>query len=97
MIRPSLRRIAVLALCVVVLVGSAALSAKPLAPVSPDSTEVSTGVTSGFWDTVWRFLVRVWTKTGSAGDPYGKPASTQGGQPATENGSATDPFGLPGN
>jgi hypothetical protein len=104
MIRPSLRCVAVLALCLV-LAGSGPLSAKPRATVSPDSTAVSKGVPAAFWDTVWSFLVSVWPKNGSASDPYGgpkngssldpfgNPSSGQGSQP---DGSAGDPFGLPG-
>jgi hypothetical protein len=85
MIRPSLRRIAVLALCLV-LAGSAALSAKPRATVSPDSVAVSRGGPVSLWDTVWSLLVKVWTKNGGAGDPYGVGA---------KNGSASDPDGKP--
>lgn len=89
MIRPSLRRIAVLVLCLV-LAGSGLLSAKPRAAGAPNSAAVSRGGSAGFWDTVWSFLVNVWTKNGSAGDPFGKPpASTPDG----DNGSASDPFG----
>lgn len=97
MFRPSLRRIASLALCAV-LAGSATLSAKPLATVSPDSAAVSQGLSeAGFWNTVWSFLVSVWTKTGSSPDPYGGASNGQGPtQPEADTGSAGDPYGLPG-
>jgi len=109
MIRPSLRCIAVLALCAV-LAGSGPLFAKRRAAVSPDSAAFSQ-VPAGVWDTVWRFLVNVWPKNGSAGDPYGGPktgsspdpyggtSSGQGTtQPEADNGCAIDPYGhcLPG-
>jgi hypothetical protein len=98
MFRPSLRRIAVLALCVL-LAGSGALSAKPRATVLPDSVAVSKGARAvGLWDTVRSFLISVWTKNGSASDPFGNPTSTQGSQPEVDNGCSGDPYGhcLPG-
>jgi hypothetical protein len=111
MIRPSLRRIAVLVLCLV-LAGSGLLSAKPRVAGAPDLAAVSRGDSAGFWDTGWSFLVSVWArngasgdpfgvgpKNGSAGDPNGKPSSGQPSQPKTKNGCHIDPNGqcLPGN
>jgi hypothetical protein len=104
MIRPSLRRIAVLALCVL-LAGSAVLSAKPRATVSSDSAAVSKGAPAGFLDMVWSFLLSICTKNGSspdpfggtkngsASDPYGNPSSTQGSRQDGGNGSTGDPNG----
>jgi len=98
MIRPSLRRIAVLALFVALAVSGPSF-AKPRATASPHSATVLKVVPAGFWDTVRSFLVSVWTKNGSAGDPYGNPSSGQGiPQPAADNGCSLDPYGqcLPG-
>jgi hypothetical protein len=105
MIRPSLLRIAVLALCLV-LAGSGLLSAKPRVAGAPDSAVMSKGVPVGFLDTVWSFLVNVWTrngpgsdpdgrpKNGSSPDPDGKPSSGQPSQPDGDNGGgASDPYG----
>jgi hypothetical protein len=94
MFRPSLRRIAVLVLCAV-LAGSGALSAKPRATGSPDSVVVTKGVPAGLWDTVWRFLVSVWTKNGGASDPYGGASNGQSPPPSSsDNGSSGDPYGV---
>jgi hypothetical protein len=91
MSRPSLRPIAVVALCVV-LAGSGALSAEPRGKISSDFAVCEAGL-PGFWDTVWSFLASVFTKNGAAGDPFGQPSSSQPSQPDSDNGSAGDPFG----
>jgi hypothetical protein len=104
MFRPSLRRIAVLALCLA-LAGSGLLLAKPRASASSDS-RVSKAHAPGIWDTVWIFLLSAWTENGSAGnpygvdtkngpasDPYGQPSSGQSSQPTTDNGCSPDPSG----
>jgi len=98
MIRPSLRRIAVTALLVALAV-SGPLFAKPRATTSFHSATVWKVVPAGLWDTVRSFLVSVWTKNGSAWDPFGNPSNGQGApQPAADNGCAGDPYGqcLPG-
>jgi hypothetical protein len=104
MIRPSLRRIAVFVLCLV-LAGSGLLSAKPRMAGAPDFAAVPRGDSAGFWDTVWSFLVSVWARNGASGDryggpkeggaldPYGKPSSGQPSQPAGDEGGASDPYG----
>ena len=95
MIRPSLRRIAVTALFVALAVSGPSF-AKPRATASSHSATVLKVVPAGFWDTVRSFLVSVWTKNGSASDPFGNPQSTP--QPAADNGCSLDPYGqcLPG-
>jgi hypothetical protein len=90
MIRPSLRRIAVLALCAV-LAGSGALYGKPRDTTgSSGFAAVSKGAPVVSWATLWRFLVNLWPKNGPAGDPNGNPSSPQ---PDGDNGGAGDPFG----
>ena len=96
MFRPSLRRIAALALCLA-MAGSGVLAAKPRATVSPDSAAVSKGGPTGFLDTVWSFLVSVWAKNGASPDPYGGPKNGSGVDPygGRKNGAGADPFGKP--
>jgi hypothetical protein len=104
MIRPSLRHIAVLALCAL-LADPGALYAIPRASVLPNSAALTKGVRADFWDTFWSLLVSMWTQSGSspdpyggtkeggALDPYGKPSGGQLSQPEGENGCCLDPNG----
>jgi len=95
MIRPSLRRIAVLALCAV-LAGSGALYGKPRDTTSSSGfAAVSKGAPAVSWDTLWRFLVSLWPKNGPGWDPNGNPSSTQSA--GTKNGAGSDPDGGPKN
>ena len=96
MIRPSLRRIAVLVLCLV-LAGSGLLSAKPRVAGARDFAAVSRGDSPGFWDTVWSFLVSLWPKNSSSSDPFGGAKEGGASDPygGAKEGGASDPYGKP--
>jgi hypothetical protein len=100
MSRPPLRRIATLALCLI-LAASGPLAGKPQAGVTPKPAPSRLiTIPSDFFSPLWSRLLSLWSQNGCSVDPYGRclPSPVPAPPVHTEGGCRIDPYGqcLPG-